>query len=204
METVRLGKTEIVTNKNGFGALPVQRVSDEEAVRILRRAYEGGITYFDSARYYTDSEHKLGLAFEGMRDKIYIATKTGAVTPEGFWKELETSLTNLKTDYIDVYQFHNPAFCPRPGDESGIYDCMLEAKKQGKIRHIGITNHRLKVAQEAIESDALSDTAVPELLSCDRRGQKAGGDVQGSGYGLYRDEGTLRRTDHKLCGSVCV
>ena len=69
METVRLGKTGIVTNKNGFGALPVQRVSDDEAVKILRRAYEGGITYFDSARYYTDSEHKLGLAFEGMRDK---------------------------------------------------------------------------------------------------------------------------------------
>ncbi len=161
METVRLGKTEIVTNKNGFGALPVQRVSDEEAVRILRRAYEGGITYFDSARYYTDSEHKLGLAFEGMRDKIYIATKTGAVTPEGFWKELETSLTNLKTDYIDVYQFHNPAFCPRPGDESGIYDCMLEAKKQGKIRHIGITNHRLKVAQEAIESGLYETLQFP-------------------------------------------
>ena len=161
MKTVRLGKTEIVTNKNGFGALPVQRVSDEEAVKILRRAYEGGITYFDSARYYTDSEHKLGLAFEGMRDKIYIATKTGAVTPEGFWKELETSLTNLKTDYIDVYQFHNPAFCPRPGDESGIYDCMLEAKKQGKIRHIGITNHRLKVAQEAIESGLYETLQFP-------------------------------------------
>lgn len=77
METVRLGKTGIVTNKNGFGALPVQRVSDEEAVRLLRKAYEGGMTYFDTARYYTDSEHKLGLAFEGMREKIFIATKTG-------------------------------------------------------------------------------------------------------------------------------
>ena len=147
METVRLGKTGIVTNKNGFGALPVQRVSDEEAVRLLRKAYEGGMTYFDTARYYTDSEHKLGLAFEGMREKIFIATKTGATTPEDFWKELGISLANLRTDYIDVYQFHNPAFCPKPGDGSGLYECMLEAKAQGKIRHIGITNHRLKVAE---------------------------------------------------------
>ncbi len=161
METVRLGKTGIVTNKNGFGALPIQRISDEEAVKLLRKAYESGMTYFDSARYYTDSEHKLGLAFEGMRDKIFIATKTGAATPEQFWKELETSLTNLKTDYIDVYQFHNPAVCPKPGDGSGLYECMLEAKAQGKIRHIGITNHRLKVAQEAIESGLYETLQFP-------------------------------------------
>ncbi len=161
MDTVRLGKTGIVTNKNGFGALPIQRISDEEAVKLLRKAYENGVTYFDTARYYTDSEHKLGLAFEGMREKVYIATKTGAVTPEGFWKELGQSLENLKTDYIDVYQFHNPAFCPKPGDESGIYECMLEAKRQGKIRHIGITNHRLSVAREAIESGLYETLQFP-------------------------------------------
>ena len=161
METVRLGKTGIVTNKNGFGALPVQRVSDEEAVRLLRKAYEGGMTYFDTARYYTDSEHKLGLAFEGMREKIFIATKTGATTPEDFWKELGISLANLRTDYIDVYQFHNPVFCPKPGDGSGLYECMLEAKAQGKIRHIGITNHRLKVAEEAIASGLYETLQFP-------------------------------------------
>ena len=161
METVRLGKTGIVTNKSGFGALPVQRVSDEEAVRLLRKAYEGGMTYFDTARYYTDSEHKLGLAFEGMREKIFIATKTGATTPEDFWKELGISLANLRTDYIDVYQFHNPAFCPKPGDGSGLYECMLEAKAQGKIRHIGITNHRLKVAEEAITSGLYETLQFP-------------------------------------------
>ncbi len=161
METVRLGKTGIVTNKNGFGALPIQRVSDEEAVKLLRRAYEGGMTYFDTARYYTDSEHKLGLAFAGMREKVFIATKTGATTPEQFWLELETSLLNLKTDYIDVYQFHNPSFCPKPGDESGVYECMVKAKEQGKIRHIGITNHRLKVAEEAIESGLYETLQFP-------------------------------------------
>ena len=103
MNTVTLGKTGIVTNKNGFGALPVQRVDDETAVRLLRMAYEGGITFFDTARAYTDSEHKLGLAFEGMREKIFIASKTGSTTPEGFWKDLETTLGNLKTDYLDLY-----------------------------------------------------------------------------------------------------
>ncbi len=157
METVRLGKTEIVVNKNGFGALPIQRVSDEDAVKILRTAYERGINFFDTARWYSDSEHKLGLALSDVRDKVYISTKTGSTDPEGFWKDLETTLSNLKTDYVDIYQFHNPAFCPKPGDESGLYDCMLEAKKQGKIRHIGITNHRLAVANEAIES-GLYDT----------------------------------------------
>ena len=147
MASVILGKTGITTDKNAFGALPVQRVSEEDAVTILRRAYEGGMTFFDTARYYTDSEKKLGLAFEGMRDKIFIATKTGAQTAEAFWKDLETSLGLLKTDHVDIYQFHNPAFCPKPGDGTGLYEAMLEAKAQGKVRHIGITNHRLSVAK---------------------------------------------------------
>ena len=161
METVRLGKTGIVTNKNAFGALPIQRISDEDAVNLLKKAYESGMTYFDTARWYTDSEHKLGLAFEGIRDKIYIATKTGANNAEDFWKDLETSLENLKTDYIDVYQFHNPAFCPKPGDESGLYDAMLKAKEQGKVKHIGITNHRLTVANEAVDSGLYETLQFP-------------------------------------------
>lgn len=158
---VRLGKTEIVVNKNGFGALPIQRISDEAAVGLLRKAYDGGIRFFDTARAYSDSEHKLGLAFEGIREKLYIATKSGAQTGEAMKKDLEKSLENLKTDYIDIYQFHNPAFCPRPGDESGLYDAALEAKKEGKIRHIGITNHRLKIAQEAIESGLYETLQFP-------------------------------------------
>lgn len=161
METVRLGKTGIVANKNAFGALPIQRISDDEAVHLLKKAYENGITFFDTARWYTDSEHKVGLAFEGMREKVFIATKTGAQNAEGFWSDLETSLNNLETDYIDLYQFHNPAFCPKPGDESGLYDAALKAKEQGKIRHIGITNHRLAVAHEAIDSGLYETLQFP-------------------------------------------
>ena len=158
---MRLGKTGIETPQNAFGVLPIQRVDDDTAVSILRRAYDGGMTYYDTARGYSDSEHKLGLAFSGMRDKIFIATKTTAVTAEGFWKDLEKSLAELRTDYIDVYQFHNPAFCPKPGDESGLYDAILKARKQGKIRHIGITNHRLAIAKEAIESGLYATLQFP-------------------------------------------
>ena len=161
MVQVRLGKSNIVVEKNSFGALPIQRISTEEAVKLLRKAYEAGVTYFDTARAYSDSEEKLGAAFEGMREKIYIATKTMSTTVEGFWKDLHTSLTNLRTDYIDVYQFHNPAFCPKPGDGSGLYEAMLEAKEKGLIRHIGITNHRLHVAHEAVDSGLYETLQFP-------------------------------------------
>ena len=149
MVNVTLGRTGITVNRNGFGALPVQRVSSEEAVKLLRKAYDNGINFFDSARSYTDSEYKIGLALSDVREKIIIATKTPSTTVEGFWRDLENSLTMLKTDYIDIYQFHNPSFCPKPNDGTGLYEAMLEAKNQGKIRFIGITNHRLPVAIEA-------------------------------------------------------
>lgn len=161
MNTVRLGKTEIVTPKNGFGALPIQRISDEEAVKIIKRAVQSGITYFDTARGYTDSEHKLGLALSGIRDKVFIATKTMATDGDGLRRDLETSLRELNTDYVDLYQFHNPAVCPKPGDGSGLYEAALEAKAQGKIRHIGITNHRLAVAHEAIDSGLFETLQFP-------------------------------------------
>ena len=157
MQYVTLGRTGITVNKNGFGALPVQRVGMEEAGALLRRAYERGIRFFDTARAYTDSEEKLGRALSGVRSRIVIATKTMSVTPEGFWKDLETSLNLLKTDHVDIYQFHNPSFCPKPGDGTGLYEAMLQAKDEGKIRFIGITNHRLPVAREAVES-GLYDT----------------------------------------------
>ena len=161
MEMVTLGKTGITVNKNGFGALPIQRISIDDAVALARRAYEAGMTFFDTARFYTDSEEKLGEAFDGMREKVCIATKTAAQNAEGFWKDLEVSLHNLRTDYIDIYQFHNPSFCPKPGDGTGLYEAMLEAKAQGKIRHIGITNHRLAVANEAIDSGLYETLQFP-------------------------------------------
>ena len=159
MVKVTLGKTGITVEKNAFGALPVQRVSEQEAVKLLRKAYAGGIHFFDTARAYSDSESKLHAAFSTMRDKIYISTKTAATTVEEFQKDLETSLSYL--GYIDIYQFHNPAFCPKPGDGTGLYEAMLQAKKEGKIHHIGITNHRLSVAREEIESGLYETIQFP-------------------------------------------
>lgn len=161
MEKVILGSTGLEVTKNGFGALPIQRITKAEAVYLLQKAFYQGINYFDTARWYSDSEEKLGAAFGYIREKLIISTKTGATNEEDFWKDLHTSLTNLKTDYIDIYQFHNPAVCPKPGDGSGLYEAMEEAKKQGKIRHIGITNHRLAVAKEAIESGLYETMQFP-------------------------------------------
>ena len=161
MTEVSLGKTGITVNKNGFGALPIQRIPQDDAVKLVRRAFERGINFFDTARSYTDSEAKLGVALKGIREQVFIATKTPSVTAAGFWNDLETSLRLLQTDYIDIYQFHNPAFCPKPGDGSGLYEAMCEAKAQGKIRHIGITNHRLNVANEAIESGLYETLQFP-------------------------------------------
>lgn len=161
MGNVILGTTGICVNKNGFGALPIQRIPVEDAVNLLLRAYESGITFFDTARFYTDSEFKIGTAFRKIRPRVIIATKTAAANAELFWKDLSASLEQLQTDYIDLYQFHNPAFCPKPGDGSGLYEAMLEAKAQGKIRHIGITNHRLAVAEEAIESGLYETLQFP-------------------------------------------
>ena len=161
MTEVSLGKTGITVNKNGFGALPIQRIPQDDAVKLVRRAFERGLNFFDPARSYTDSEAKLGVALKGIREQVFIATKTPSVTAAGFWNDLETSLRLLQTDYIDIYQFHNPAFCPKPGDGSGLYEAMQQAREQGKIRFIGITNHRLAVAGEAIESDLYATLQFP-------------------------------------------
>ncbi len=161
MDLVTLGATGITVSKNGFGALPMQRISVPEAVKLVRKAYDGGIRYFDTAHGYTDSEEKIGEAFDGMREKVYIATKTPAKTADDFWADLDTSLKRLRTDYIDVFQFHNIDYCPRPGDGSGLYEAMLQAKEQGKINHIGITTHRITVANEAADSGLYETLQYP-------------------------------------------
>ncbi len=169
MRSVTLGSTGIIVPQNGFGALPVQRVNMETAAAILQKAFRGGMRFFDTARAYSDSEEKIGYALSDVRDQLYIATKTGAKTPEAFWKDLETSLSLLKTDYIDIYQFHCAPTCFKPGDGTGMYEAMLEAKAQGKILHIGITAHKLNVAQEAIESGLYETLQFPfSYLSTDK------------------------------------
>ncbi|MDR3048969.1 MAG: aldo/keto reductase [Elusimicrobiota bacterium] len=160
MKTV-LGRTGIEVNKNGFGALPIQRRTIEDAEPILKAAFDAGINFFDTARAYTDSEEKIGRALSAVRTKFFLATKTAAKNGEELKKDLDTSLKLLKTDYIDIYQFHNPAKYPRPDDGSGLYEAALEAKKTGKIKFIGITNHRIAVALEAVNSGLFDTMQFP-------------------------------------------
>ena len=157
MEKIVLGSTGIAATRSGFGALPIQRLSKEAAAVLLYRAYEGGINFFDTANAYTDSEEKIGLGLSKVRGEIFIATKTGSSTPDGFWKHLELSLERMKTDYIDIYQFHNPS--AMPSDE--MLSCMIKAKAQGMIRHIGVTAHRLDVARQEVESGAFETLQFP-------------------------------------------
>ncbi len=169
IKNITLGSTGITTPQNAFGALPVQRDDMETAVAILRRAYEGGMTFFDTARAYTDSEEKIGNALSDVREQIFIATKSTAKDTDTLKKDLDTSLTKLKTDHIDIYQFHlaPQVFCP--GDGTGLYECMEDFKRQGMIRHIGITAHKIGVAEEAIASGLYETLQFPfSYLSSER------------------------------------
>ena len=169
MRTICLGSTGIQVPQNAFGALPIQRIGDDQAVALLRRAFDGGMRFFDTARAFSDSEHKMGLAFAGKWDQLYVATKTQATTPDAFWADLQASLAALGTDCVDLYQFHNVGQVFRPGDGTGMYECMLEAKAQGRIRHIGITTHSADIAYEAVESGLYETLQYPfSYLSSDR------------------------------------
>ena len=169
MKNITLGKTGITVPQNAFGALPIQRVTLGTAVHLLRSAYDGGMRFFDTARAYTDSEEKVGVAFEGMRDKVYIASKTQAKTVEKFWEDLETSLKMLKTDHLDLYQLHCVPQCYKPGDGTGLYEALVEAKKQGKVLHIGITAHKIGVAEEIVASRLYETLQFPfSYLATDR------------------------------------
>lgn len=169
MKHITLGSTGICVPQNAFGALPIQRVDKEQAAKLLRQAHDGGMTFFDTARGYSDSEEKLGLAFGGNWDGIYLATKSVSRAPDGVRADLETSLRLLKRDYVDIFQFHNVDRCYRPDDGTGMYECMLELQKAGKIRHIGITTHKIGIAEEIVESGLYETLQFPfSYLSSER------------------------------------
>ena len=142
MEYVVLGRTGLQVNKNGFGALPIQRISKEEAGKLVKKAFENGINYFDTARAYSDSEEKMGAALADVRDQVIISTKTAAQDAKEFWKDLEESLTKLQTDYIDFYHMWcmlNLESWERHMEV--IYRFFEEAKAEGLIRNIVFSSH---------------------------------------------------------------
>ena len=161
LKKITLGKTGLVVTKTGMGCLPVQRCETDYAVELLRKAYEGGITYFDTANAYTDSEKKIGLALAGVRKNIVISTKSQDRTRDGVLRHIENSLNMMKTDYIDLFQLHQISEVYTPDDPEGCYAGALAAKEQGMVKHIGFTAHSVSVAEQAIDSGLYETCQFP-------------------------------------------
>lgn len=159
MDKIRLGRTGLIASRSGFGCIPIQRIDFDSAKALLRRAYESGINLFDTARYYTDSEAKIGNALSDVRKDIIIATKSLAQTAEAITQELDTSLKALKTDYIDIYQFHCLTFVIDEAHE--LYQALVKAKRQGKIRFISTSCHRLDVAKALVKTGLFDTMQYP-------------------------------------------
>lgn len=163
MEYVTLGKTGLKVSRVGFGGIPIQRIDAEAAKALLDAVEAAGINYIDSARGYTVSEELIGQAIEGRREKFVLATKTMARDREGMAKDIDTSLRNFRTDYIDLYQVHNPNLqqleqvCA-PG---GALEALMEAKAAGKIGHLGLTAHKPEVFEKALELDWVETVMFP-------------------------------------------
>lgn len=162
MEYRKLGKTDLMVSVIGLGGIPLQRVSETEAAQVISRCLDLGINFIDTARAYTDSEEKIGKGLKGKpRDKVVLASKSLARTGEAMAKDIETSLKNLQTEYIDLYQCHNVRF---DEDEAvlfgpgGAMEALLAAQKSGKIRHIGLTCHQMDRAVRLLEQHEIFDT----------------------------------------------
>ncbi len=164
MRYVIFGKTGLTVSELGFGGIPLIRLNDELAVEVLHRAYEKGVTLYDTANMYLDSEEKIGAAFSGMREKVVIASKSIRRDAAGMAEHIETSLRRLKTDYIDLYQLHqvstekdwNTIMAP-----GGAMEALLTARDKGKIRYIGVTSHSLTMALKLVKTDLFSSVQFP-------------------------------------------
>jgi len=159
-----LGRTGLKVRPLGFGGIPIQRVTEDEAIQVIRRCYELGINYFDTARAYTVSEERIGKALEDVRDDVFIATKSGRRAKDEVLQELETSLTNLRTDWIDVYQLHNVSSkdeweqVTSPG---GALEALYQARDEGKIKHLGITSHNPTLLTEIVKENIFETILIP-------------------------------------------
>lgn len=161
MQKIRLGRTGLMVTRTAFGALPIQRVDMATARGILRAALAGGVNFYDTARGYSDSEAKLGEAFADVREQVILATKVGAADRATVLRLLEESLADLRTDHVDILQLHNPRELPDADDADSAYAGLLEARRAGKARFIGISNHRLENALAAAESGLYDTVQYP-------------------------------------------
>lgn len=168
MRLRRLGKTELMVSEIGFGGIPIQRVTQDETTAIIKACHEAGVKFIDTARGYTNSEEMLGVALKGLRQEFILATKTMARTYEAMKSDIETSLKNLQTDYIDLYQCHNiksqDQYDLLMDPDNGGYKALLEAKAAGKIGHIGVTSHSADFLSTVIEKEEFESVQFPYNL----------------------------------------
>ncbi len=158
-----LGKTNMKVNRVGFGGIPIQRITQEETNKVINELIDKNVNFIDTARAYTISEEYIGNAIEGKREKFFISTKSMARDYESMKQDIEISLKNLKTDYIDLYQIHNlkPEEYKTIFDENKAYKALLEAKEEGKIKYIGITSHSLETIEKSIGDEKFSTIQFP-------------------------------------------
>lgn len=188
MEYRTLGKTGLRISRIGFGGIPIQRIDKEGTRSLMKELLEAGVNYIDTARGYTVSEENLGYGLEGIRDQFVLATKSMARTKEAMAADIETSLGNLRTDYIDLYQVHNPSMeqLEQVIAEGGALEALKEAKAAGKIRHIGLTAHSAAVFARALELDWVETIMFP--------------------YNIVENQGEelIRKCGEKNVGFVCM
>jgi hypothetical protein len=164
MEKIRLGQTNLLVSRLGLGGIPIQRVPEDQAVTVVKRCLELGINFIDTANGYTTSEERIGKAIAGRRESIILASKSQARTPENLEAHLNLSLKRFNVDYIDLYQFHNVSdlnALDKVLDRKGLLPVLEKAKKQGKIRHIGITSHQMDTAKAAVKTDRFETIMFP-------------------------------------------
>jgi ferredoxin len=197
MPKVRLGRTEIVSEKNAFGALPIQRVDKQEAAKILLCALDGGITYFDTARGYTDSEEKIAYAMSDRRPQFHLATKTKATTADAFWKDLHTRLKRSKQTISTFFSSTTPNSAQSPKTGRGCTKACSRPRRRGKslYRHDEPPSARRPRSRGV---RPVRHAPVPVFLSCRRGRRSACTPVQNVRRGLYLHEGAFRRAHYGL------
>jgi uncharacterized protein len=164
MKKIRLGKTNMMVSHVGFGGIPIQRLNEEDAVNVVKRCFELGVTYFDTANGYTTSEERVGKALKGHRNEVIIATKSHTGSKDELLKNLELSLSRLGIEYIDLYQFHGVSdfnTLENIVKPDGLISVVEAARKKGLIKHIGITSHQIDVAKKAAASDKFETVMFP-------------------------------------------
>jgi len=188
MEYTVLGKTGLKISRMGFGGIPIQKIDAEGTKKLMHSLLDAGINYIDTARGYTVSEEYLGFALEGIRQHFVLATKAMSRDREGMAKDIQTSLHNLRTDFIDLYQVHNPGLADlekvcAPG---GALEALTEAKNAGRIGHLGVTVHTLEVFEKALELSWVETIMFP--------------------YNIVETQGEdlIRRCSEKNIGFICM